>query len=192
MGLTAMLSILRPAVVLLGLFLILTGLAYPLAVTGVAQALMPTQANGSLLERDGQVIGSALVGQRFTSDSYFWPRPSAAGTDGYDAASSSGSNLGPTSKALMERIAAEAARHGGGSVPADAVTASASGLDPHISPENARGQVARVAATRGLDPARIAALVEVRIEARALGVFGEPRVNVLTLNIALDGLGARP
>jgi K+-transporting ATPase ATPase C chain len=192
MGLTAMLSILRPAVVLLGLFLILIGLAYPLGVTGVAQALMPTQANGSLLERNGQVIGSALVGQRFVSESYFWPRPSAAGSDGYDAASSSGSNLGPTSKALMERIVTEVARYPGGPVAADAVTASASGLDPHISPENARAQIARIAAARGLPENQLAALVEQSIEGRVLGILGEPRVNVLTLNIALDGLKPRP
>lgn len=192
MGLTAMFSILRPAVVLLGLFLILTGLAYPLAVTGVAQALMPTQANGSLLERDGQVIGSALVGQRFVSERYFWPRPSAAGSDGYDAASSSGSNLGPTSKALMERVVTEVARYPGGPVAADAVTASASGLDPHISPENARAQIARIAAARGLPQNQVAALVEQRIEGRVLSILGEPRVNVLTLNIALDGLKPRP
>jgi potassium-transporting ATPase KdpC subunit len=192
MGLTAMLSILRPAVVLLGLFLILTGLAYPLAVTGVAQALMPTQANGSLLERDGQVIGSALVGQRFASERYFWPRPSAAGSDGYDAASSSGSNLGPTSKALMERVVTEVARYPGGPVAADAVTASASGLDPHISPENARAQIARIAAARGLPLNQVASLVEQSIEGRVLSILGEPRVNVLTLNIALDGLKPRP
>lgn len=183
-----MLSILRPAVVLLGLFLILTGLAYPLAVTGVAQALMATQANGSLVIREGRVIGSGLVGQRFAEDRYFWPRPSAAGADGYDAASSSGSNLGPTSKALMERVVAEVARHGGWPVAADAVTASASGLDPHISPENARTQVARVAVARGLPPAQILALLELYMEGPTLGFIGEPRVNVLALNLALDGL----
>lgn len=183
-----MLSILRPAVVLLGLMVILTGLAYPLAVTGIAQTVMPAAANGSLLERNGQVIGSVLIGQRFASERYFWPRPSAAGADGYDAAASSGSNLGPTSKALMERIAAESARYPGGSVAADAVTASASGLDPHISPENARGQIARVAAARTVAPEQVSALVENLIEGRALGVLGEPRVNVLTLNLALDGL----
>lgn len=187
-----MLSTLRPAVVLLGLFLGLTGLAYPLAVAGIAQAIMPQQANGSLITREGRVIGSALVGQRFGQDRYFWPRPSAAGADGYDAASSSGSNLGPTSTALMERVTAEAARLGGGPVATDAVTASASGLDPHISPENARGQIARVAVARGLPPAQILALVEQNVEGRALGFIGEPRINVLALNIALDGLKPAP
>jgi K+-transporting ATPase ATPase C chain len=188
MGLTVMLSILRPAVVLLGLFTVLTGLAYPLAVTGIAQILLPAKANGSLLERDGRVIGSALVGQRFTSERYFWSRPSAAGSDGYDAASSGGSNLGPTSKALMERIAGEVARNPGAPLAPDAVTASASGLDPHISPENARAQVARIASARHLPKDRIAALVEQAIEGPAFGILGEPRVNVLALNLALDGL----
>ena len=187
-----MLSTLRQAVVLLGLFLILTGIAYPLAVTGIAQALMPEQANGSLLERNGQVIGSTLIGQRFVSERYFWPRPSAAGSMGYDAASSGGSNLGPTSKTLMDRIAAEVARYPGGPVAADAVTASASGLDPHISPENARAQIARVSSARGISPSEVSALVEQSIDGRVIGMIGEPRVNVLTLNNALDGLRPRP
>ncbi|MFY7853380.1 MAG: potassium-transporting ATPase subunit KdpC [Brevundimonas sp.] len=187
-----MLSTLRQAVVLLGLFLILTGIAYPLAVTGIAQALMPEQANGSLLERNGQVIGSTLIGQRFVSERYFWPRPSAAGRMGYDAASSGGSNLGQTSKTLMDRIAAEVARYPGGPVAADAVTASASGLDPHISPENARAQIARVSSSRGISPSEVSALVEQSIDGRVIGMIGEPRVNVLTLNNALDGLRPRP
>lgn len=187
-----MLGTLRPAVVLVGLFFVLTGLVYPLAVTGIAQALMPAQANGSLLERDGKVIGSTLIGQRFVSDAYFWPRPSAAGSVGYDAASSSGSNLGPTSKALMDRISAEVARYPRAPVAADAVTASASGLDPHISPENARAQIARISSARGLAQNEVAALVERSIEGRVIGVIGEPRVNVLILNNALDGLKPRP
>jgi K+-transporting ATPase ATPase C chain len=187
-----MLATFRSAVVLLALFAALTGLAYPLAITGIAQTILPAAADGGLIVREGRVIGSALVGQRFVEDRYFRPRPSAAGADGYDAASSSGSNLGPTSKALMERIAAEAARQGGSAVAADAVTASASGLDPHISPENARAQVARVAAARGLPPADVAALVESCVEGSALGIFGEPRVNVLALNLALDGLTPAP
>ena len=185
-----MLSLLRPAIVLLGLFFVLTGIIYPLAITGIAQVVMPYQANGSLIERDGRVVGSVLIGQRFTSDTYFWGRPSAAGADGYDAAASSGSNLGPTSKALIERITFEAARYPAGLVAADAVTASASGLDPHISLENARSQIARIAASRGLAVAQVTSLVEEEIEGRELGILGEPRVNVLGLNLALDGLKA--
>ena len=185
-----MLSLLRPAIVLLGLFFVLTGILYPLAITGIAQVVMPYQANGSLIERDGRVFGSVLIGQRFVSDTYFWGRPSAAGADGYDAAASSGSNLGPTSKALIERITAEAARYPAGSVAADVVTASASGLDPHISPKNARSQITRVAASRGLPVAQVVALVEEEIEGRDLGILGEPRVNVLALNLALNGLKA--
>ncbi len=187
-----MLANLRAALVLLVLFTLLTGLAYPLAITGVAQALMPGAANGNLIERDGRVIGSRLIGQRFATDRYFWPRPSAAGSEGYDAAASTGSNLGPTSKALVARVTADIARLGGGSVAADAVTTSASGLDPDISPENARAQAARIAAARGLAPDAVLALVERSIEERGLGVFGEARVNVLQLNLALDGLSPAP
>ncbi|MEQ1888307.1 MAG: potassium-transporting ATPase subunit KdpC [Alphaproteobacteria bacterium] len=177
----------RPAFVLLLLFSALTGVVYPLAVTGIAQTLVPTQANGSLIARGGVVTGSALIGQSFTKERYFWPRPSAAGT-GYDAASSSGSNLGPTSKALMERIKADVARRGGGTVPGDAATASASGLDPHITPENALLQLRRVAQARNLDEARIRTLVAAHTEDRDLGLLGQPRINVLKLNLELDTL----
>lgn len=179
-------TLLRPALVLLALFVLLTGIAYPLAITGIAQLAFPANANGSVIVRDGVVVGSTLIGQRFTADRWFWSRPSAAGSEGYDAAASSGSNLGPTSAVLMARIEADVLRHGGSSVAADAVTASGSGLDPHVSPENARAQIARVAAARGLPPERVAALVDDAIEGRALGVVGEPRVNVLELNLALD------
>jgi K+-transporting ATPase ATPase C chain len=188
-----MIEHIRPAIVMTLLFTVLTGLAYPFAITGIAQVAAPAVANGSIIERDGKAIGSALVGQAFANEKYFWPRPSAAGANGYDGASSSGSNLGPTSAKLMERIKTEAARYPGeGPVPQDAVTASASGLDPDISPENAHRQAARVAQARGLDVARVNALIDANTDGRALGFIGEPRVNVLKLNLALDAAAATP
>jgi potassium-transporting ATPase KdpC subunit len=177
---------LRPAVVLLVLFTLLLGLAYPLTMAGVAGLAFPAQASGSQIREGDRLIGSALIGQAFTSDRYFHPRPSASG---YDAMASGGSNLGPLSKKLIDRVSGEVAS-AAGPVPADAVTMSASGLDPDISPQNAVAQVARVAGARNLPQDRVAALVSEQTELPLFGVFGEPRVNVLALNLALDKLVA--
>jgi K+-transporting ATPase ATPase C chain len=188
-----MLQSIRPALVMMVLFTILTGLIYPLAITGIGQVAFPAQANGSLIVRDKVVVGSALIGQNFAAPNYFWPRPSAAG-NGYDAANSSGSNLGPTSKKLMDRISANitALETSGmtGPIPGDAVTASGSGLDPDISLDYARAQVARVATARSLPAEKVEALLSDHTDRPLLGVLGETRVNVLKLNLALDALGA--
>lgn len=177
----------RAAAVILLFFTAFTGLAYPLAVTATASALFPHQSKGSPVVRDGIVVGSSLIGQSFAEPRYFWGRPSAAGA-GYDGRASSGSNLGPTSKALADRVAAEAARHGvaASAVPADLLTASGSGLDPHISLRAARFQISRVAAARGLEAAALDRLIGEFTEAPIFGIFGEERVNVLLLNLALD------
>ncbi len=182
----------RPAAVLLLLFTLLTGLAYPAVVLGIAQAVFPAQANGSLVRNaDGQVIGSDLIGQTFAAPRYFHGRPSAAGK-GYEGQSSSGSNLGPNAQGLIDRVNGDAAATGLKSgIPTDMVTASGSGVDPHISPENARAQVGRVAKARGLGEVQVNALVDAAVEAPLAGILGEPRVNVLRLNRQLDAGGAR-
>jgi potassium-transporting ATPase KdpC subunit len=190
-----MIAHLRPAILMLAIMTLLTGIIYPFAVTGVGQLLVSGPANGSMASRDNKVIGSTLIGQAWTSDKYFWGRPSAAG-DGYNAAASSGSNLGPTSQKLMDRIKADSERlHQSSTVtllPADAVTASGSGLDPDISPVFAALQVARVAKARGLAEVQVKTLVTAHIQLPVAGLFGEPRVNVLLLNMALDGLSSAP
>ncbi len=185
---------LRPAIVSLALFTILTGLIYPLIVTGVAQRLFPRQANGSPIVRDGQAVGSTLIGQPFDDAKYFWGRASGTAPFPYNAGASSGSNLGPTNetlrKAIRSRIEALRAAdpNNQAPIPIDLVTASASGLDPHVSPAGALYQVRRVARARGLDDATVRHVVEQHIEGRQLGILGEPRVNVLQLNVALDAM----
>jgi K+-transporting ATPase ATPase C chain len=186
-------SQLRPALVVLALLTLLTGVVYPLFMTGVAQAAFPRQASGSLLKRGDQVVGSSLIGQQFEAAKYFWGRLSAT-TPAYNAASSSGSNLGPLNPALEDEVkgrvdALRAADPGNtAAIPVDLVTSSGSGLDPHVSPAAAYFQVQRVARARGLDAARVKTLVDSHVEGRALGVLGEPVVNVLLLNLALDKL----
>jgi len=198
-----MLKEIRPAIILLVALTFMTGLAYPLAMTGIAAVIFPNQAQGSLIEKDGKVIGSALIGQVFADDKYFHGRPSATNTPDpkdatktvdapYNAANSMGSNLGPTSKVLSDRIKGDVAtlrkENPSSPVPVDLVTTSGSGLDPDISPEAARFQVPRVAKARSLPERRVRALVDAKVEGRTFGLLGEPRVNVLKLNLALDEL----
>lgn len=185
-----MIANLRPAIVSMVLFTALLGVAYPLGVTGLAQALFPAQAGGSLIRNaSGEIVGSRFVGQNFKDDTYLRPRPSAAGKDGYDASGSSGSNLGPLNEDLSARIKtdAEALRaESPAPIPVDAVTTSGSGLDPHVSPANAARQVPRIAAARKVPAAEVQAVVAANTEGSTFGLLGEPRVNVLAVNLALD------
>lgn len=200
-----MLQHFRPALAMLVLLTAITGAIYPLAVTGLAQILFPAQANGSLVLRDGRAVGSALIGQNFASPRYIHGRPSATSAPDpadpektidapYDAASSGGANLGPTSRRLLDRVRRDAdawrARVGAGAIPGDAVTSSASGLDPDVSPETALAQAAAVARARGLPVQRVQALIAAHVERPLLGFLGAPRVNVLRINLALDRLGS--
>jgi K+-transporting ATPase ATPase C chain len=188
-------SLLRPAISLFVLLSALTGIAYPLAVTGVARAAFPDQAAGSLILQNGKPVGSRLIGQHFSDPAHFWGRPSATAPQPYNAGASSGSNLGPLNPALAEAVkariaalrAADPANHA--PIPADLITASASGLDPHISPAAAAWQAGRVSRARGLSDATVTALIDAHTEGRQWGIFGEARVNVLDLNLALDALG---
>jgi K+-transporting ATPase ATPase C chain len=188
---------LRPAILLTVVFIVVTGFVYPGVVTAVAKLVFPNQASGSLVSQNGQVVGSRLIGQQFNKPWYFRPRPSAAGS-GYDATASGGTNKGPTDKKLADTLVAgaiaqaESAGVAKGNIPADMATSSASGLDPHISPANALFQVARVAAARGVDSSQVRDLALHYVEHRQFGFFGEPRVNVLALNLALDNAFPRP
>jgi K+-transporting ATPase ATPase C chain len=190
-----MLGVMRPALIMLGLMTVLTGVVYPLVVTGVGHVLFSHQANGSLIERDGAVIGSKLIGQHFEDARYFWGRPSATNRFEYNAGESGGSNLGPTNPELLEKVkdrvekirAAHPDQRKSKAVPGDLVTTSASGLDPHISPAAAEYQVARVAKARRVSEQSVRVLVAKHTEGRWLGILGEPRVNVLRLNLDLDG-----
>ena len=194
-----MYSQLRPAFVITIILTVLCGIVYPLTITGMSQVLFRHQANGSLIDKDGKTIGSELIAQGFTKPQYFHPRPSAAGTNGWDATASSGSNLGPTNPALGDRLKKDAAQFlkdnptFQGSIPADAITASGSGLDPDISPANAAAQMDRVMHARSMTPDQVQQLVSANTEQRQFGFIGEPRVNVLKLNLALDnGFPVKP